>query len=331
MEEPFPATESQAKNAIGQSVRHSVQMVAVAKALIFERAKSSEFSDNLIQSVLTTHRAWAPTELFFHKQIDSTPGIRAVAEVFSWRIACAKAILSLIRSGRLLEMGTARISQPLHVGAFFGYPGSGGHRTSLIFSDLDIHVPQHVRQAPPPFESAEPLLSEPDLYLQDLRIDNLDESVRAALDEAVKCFRQDLFNAAATMLGSASEGGWLDLGASLIAAVPPADRADVKQHIKEIENFRNGVMRRIDGVIALYENQELFSTAALACGVKPGKLADVRSWSDTVRDSRNTIHVGHTPATPNTYDKVAELLLATPSNLRLLYKVKAAADPARTP
>jgi hypothetical protein len=49
-------------------------------------------------------------------------------------------------------------------------------------------------------------------------------------------------------------------------------------------------------------------------------------WSDAVRDSRNTIHFGVAPTTPNTYEKVAALLLGAVPNVRVLYQVKNAAD-----
>jgi hypothetical protein len=325
MKPVFPATEREAKASISERVRRSPQMVEVAKGLIFEMAKTQEFSDHLIASVLTTHRVWPPGELIIHKLVDSIPGIRSVAESFSWKIACAEAIRSLIQSGHLQALDSHLIQLSFNVMAFYGFPGSGGNKGGIFFDELGASVPNRVRRGQ--FISThEPLLSEPDLYLQNIAIANIDQSVRVALDEAVSCFRQDLFNSAAAMLGSASEGSWIDFGTSLIATIPPADQASVQAQIADFRNSRNGVMKRIDAVVAIYKNQKLSSQIASTSGIDPARLDGVRAWSDTIRDSRNTIHVGYRPTTPNTYDKVAELLLATPSNLRALYAIKATAD-----
>ncbi len=308
------------------SLRFSPMMIAVAKGLIYQLAEKEQFCETLILSVLSKHRIWPPSQLIFHKMIDSTQGIRSVAECFSWRVACAEAINELIRSGYLVAIDKNVIKLQFYVKAIYGFEESSSHIAHLIFKDLTQQVPQRVRRGSSPAHDEEALLSEPDLYLQDLRITNLNELVKAALEEAVMCFRQDLFNAAAVMLGSATEGAWIDLGESLIAAVPAMDRESVNSQVKAIRNFRNGVISRINAIIALYDKQQLFAGIASSSGIKRPDLDKVKAWSNTVRDSRNTVHIGHQPDSPNTYDKVAELLLATPMKLRLLYSAKAAVD-----
>ena len=76
----------------------------------------------------------------------------------------------------------------------------------------------------------------------------------------------------------------------------------------------------------MYERKDCFPTVATKCGIRPAELRQVEHWSDTLRDSRNTIHFGVAAATPNTYEKVAVLLLASVLNLRALYAIKDAAD-----
>jgi len=55
-------------------------------------------------------------------------------------------------------------------------------------------------------------------------------------------------------------------------------------------------------------------------------LREVINWSSVVRDSRNAVHYGADPATQNTYEKVAALLLGAVPNLRILYAIRQAAE-----
>jgi len=84
-------------------------------------------------------------------------------------------------------------------------------------------------------------------------------------------------------------------------------------------------MKKIQAVTQLYERQDLAHLHSLS-NIGPQELRGVVQWSDLVRGSRNTIHFGVQPATPDTYEKVSVLLLSATSNLRILYSVKAAAD-----
>ncbi len=215
---------------------------------------------------------------------------------------------------------------PLHVGIFVGYPGSGGNRSGMSFPDLQIPVPARVRRAPSVENLGNLFLSEPDLYLGSLGIQNIDAEVAAALKEAVTCFRHELFTAAVAMLGKASEGAWIGLGASLLASVPPPQSTSVKKQRDALEDPMMGTMKKIQAVIQLYERHDLFSVVYSVSDIKPPELRGVQVWSDQVRDSRNTIHFGVAPATPNTYEKVAALLLGVALNLKVSYLVKAAAD-----
>ena len=52
-------------------------------------------------------------------------------------------------------------------------------------------------------------------------------------------------------------------------------------------------------------------------------------WGDAVRESRNSIHYGVNPAMSNTYEKVAALLIGAVPHLKLVYRLRAAAEAAR--
>jgi hypothetical protein len=56
-------------------------------------------------------------------------------------------------------------------------------------------------------------------------------------------------------------------------------------------------------------------------------LQDLRNavlWADAVRESRNSVHYGVNPCLPNTYEKVAALLIGAVPHLRLLDAIRRA-------
>ena len=210
-------------------------------------------------------------------------------------------------------------------------PGSGGHSGGWTFDELTIPVPNRVRRAPSSAGSNNQFLAEPDLYLHTLGIPNMHTEVASAFREAVKCFRHELFTAALTMLGKASEGAWLELGASLLGYVPSNQQSSISKQRVVLEDPMIGTIRKIDAVLTVFDRKEIFSPLSALSGINPRELRTVAVWSDTVRDSRNTIHFGVSPATPNTYEKVAALLLGTVPNVRILYRLKEAADAGLQP
>jgi len=126
------------------------------------------------------------------------------------------------------------------------------------------------------------------------------------------------------MLGKASEGAWLDLAAALFAFIGSTAGAKYTKQHATLDDPMQGPQKKIEAVLTIFNHQEDFGVLVGKSGIKPADLRSAAIWSDTVRDSRNTIHFGVSPATPNTYEKVTVLLLASVPNIRLLYQLKAA-------
>jgi hypothetical protein len=79
--------------------------------------------------------------------------------------------------------------------------------------------PRDVILAPSRVSSRDEILADGDLYLHSLSIPNLHPAAADYLQQAIKCFRHELYLPAVAMLGSASEVAWTALGESLIAYV----------------------------------------------------------------------------------------------------------------
>lgn len=316
---------SDAESAIRKRVSVTRQRVLIAKAIVFNAATSPVGCDDLLSAVYKANELVVPRQVILHDSVDSNAAITAVAESISWRLATVEAIWSLVHSGLLIALGDAR-SQSASVGWTTVIPGSGGESAGWQFSDYEYPVPGRVRRSPSSLQSGNQFLSEPDLYLHSIAAPSMHADVADAFTESVKCFRNELFTASLAMLGKASEGAWLELGAALVVLVPKAEEVKYSKQRAVLEDPMIGTYKKIEAVLTIFDHQELFGAVAKASGVKLQELRAVAVWSDAVRDARNTIHFGVTPTTPNTYEKLAALLLGAVSNVRLLYRVKDAAD-----
>lgn len=317
--------QRQAKRLIDEKIAVTPQRVVIAKAIILEASANESRSSNLIDAVLHANSIEMPDKVVLHSSADPLPAITATAEALSWRVAAAEAILSLIHSDVLVSLADAQHSSPRLPWTTF-VPGGSGESSGWAFDELYIPVPASVRRAPSLAASENQFLAEPDLYLNTLGITNMHAELQAAFREAVKCFRHDLFTAAITMLGKASEGAWLELGASLLGVVSSSRQQTVAKQRQKLEDPMTGTSKKIEAVLQIFGHQDILGQLADSSGIGLQELRSVNVWSDAVRDSRNTIHFGVTPATPNTYEKLAALLVGAVPHMRVLYKLKEAAD-----
>lgn len=316
---------SQAETAIRQGVEVTRQQVMIAKAIILNAATSNISSEDLIACVLKANEISLPATVVIHDSVDTASSVRAVVDGLSWRLAAAEGIWSLIHAGLLVPLSEARGKAP-SIGWTTVVPGSGGMSSGWTFDEFTLPVPGRVRRAPSSKGGADQFLSEPDLYLHSLGVANMHADVDSSFREAVKCFRAELFTAALAMLGKASEGAWLELGSSLLQIIPPAEETKYAKQRSVLEDPTMGPLRKVEAVLTIYEHQELFGPIAKRSGVRLQELRTVAVWSDAVRDSRNTIHFGVSPATPNTYEKLAALLIGAVPHVRTIYRIKEEAD-----
>ncbi len=316
---------AEAETAIRARVSVTQQRVMIAKAIIIESVTSTCTSEDLIASVLRANDVIAPRTVILHESVDASTSVNAVADAISWRLSAAEAIWSLIHAGMLFPLSEARGDAP-SIGWTTVVPGSGGTSSNWRFVDYTLPVPDRLLRAHSLAGAPNQFLAEPDLYLHSLGVAGMHSEVAQSFREAVKCFRTELFTASLAMLGKASEGAWLELGASLVRLVPATDEQKYSKQRNALEDPMMGPLRKVEAVLAIYDHQELFGPITKASGVKLQELRTVAVWSDAVRDSRNTIHFGVTPTTPNTYEKVAALLIGAVPHIRILYRVKEAAD-----
>jgi hypothetical protein len=313
----------EAKQHIVDAVAVRRQQVTLAKAFILKNFQPD--TAQLVGQFLNSVDAKMPDKLVLHQSVDTLPNLRAAAEAISWKIAACEAVWGLISNGAIFPASASLWGEIEVLACTTVVPGSGGLSGGVKLDELSVRVPDRlVLPRSSEEDSAQPL-TDPDLYLNELDLPDLDSAIETALRQAVQCFRHDLFLACLAMLGRASEAAWIEAGRALAGAAPTGSAVNATKVRDQLEDPFVGIGKKIKAVVDLYSKQDVFGDIAKACGVKPQDLRNCVVWADCVRESRNSIHYGAEPAMSNSYEKVAALMIGAVPHLRVLVSLTSAA------
>ena len=319
--------EEQARQEIARRVQVTRQDVTVCKKFVLSHFKSS--SSEMMGQFLR-HLEIAPLEkVVLHESVPLDPQLSRTADCIRWKLAFAEALWNLISAGLIIPISGGFDEIEMHQQWTTVVPGSGGHSSGWRFEEYRFALPHQVRLAPSAACILPQPLSDPDLFLSEFEIHDMQSNIRDALRQAVNCFRHELYLPCVAMLGMASEGAWIELGISLVKAASASMNEPTRKLEKIAEDLRSpytSALRKMETVRDLYSSKDILSDVIKRSGYNPSQLSQVLIWSNVVRDSRNAIHYGTDPSSDNTYEKVAVLLLAVPINMRILFSIRSAAE-----
>jgi len=317
-----PMNTDEARKRLQDQVRVTPQQVMIAKGYIINHFNAN--TSILISEFLKSIEAAAPEKLVIHLTVDTEESIKSVAQTLSWTLAGCEAIWGLISSGLLFPASSDLRSLVPNVSYTTVVRGSG-NSGEINLDHLSLPVPTSILLPPSLSKGERQTLSDPDLFLHSLEIPNIDKEVEESLRESMRCFKHELFLACLAMLGRASEGAWIELGLTLCAVAPSTAPINIKKIREKLEDPFVGIGKKILETAQLYQRADIFDNLHRTCGVKPQDLNNVIVWADAVRESRNSVHYGAEPSMPNTYEKIAALLIGCVPHLRLLYRIRSAA------
>jgi hypothetical protein len=314
--------KNQVRRLIEDQIHVTSQQVTIAKAYIMNHFNSD--TSVVLKSLLKAMEVTDTERLVVHLSEDTENSIKSVSQTFSWCLAGCEAIWGLISSGLLIPGDQTLHSLLPHVSYSTVVQGSGTSG-GIRLEHLNLPVPSTIILPPSISMGESQTLSDPDLFVHALEITEIHKEVEEALREAVRCFKNELFLACLAMLGRASEGAWIELGLKLCTVVPETAKIKVEKIREKLEDPFIGVGKKIQETAQLYQRSDIFENVYKASGIKPQNLKNEMIWADAVRESRNSLHYGAVSAIPNTYEKVAALLIGAVPHFRLLYRVRAAA------
>jgi hypothetical protein len=266
-----------------------------------------------------------PEKIVLHPSVNPEPLLRQTSGYFTCVLALAEGIWALIHQGYLLHVGNLRAWEA-HQEWTTVVPGQGGMSAGWRFPEYTVELPQKIVLAPSYRHECPQPMTDPDLFVLEAGIENADPEIIEALQDAVCCFRHELYRPAVTMLGKAMEGAWIELGCSLARAVPTEGGFNKEKFMGTMSDDNIGIATKIQKVRNLYNQKNLVAHVVKQCGISPKELDNIIIWSDVLRESRNAIHFGVKPTIENSYEKVAVLFIDGAKNLAIMYKIKRIAD-----
>lgn len=325
--------QDEVASLIKSQINVTRQHVVIAKAYILKHFEAS--TQNMLNKFKLDMEAGQPEKVVLHPSVPLKPQIDQAVKAIIWQLAFGEAVWGLINANVIIPMGYDMVTIQAEQQWTTVVPGGGGLSAGWHFEEHYMPVPLNMRIAPTIVNDLPQPLSDPDLYLADLEIPDLHTEIEESLKQAALCFRYELNIPCLAMLAKASEGAWIEMGLSLLKTVPGNTGLNIKQQEKIRETLNSeytSVVQKMDTILQLFERQDIFGEVAKKCGFNQRYLRQVLNWSNVVRDSRNAVHYGADPATQNTYEKVAALLLGAVPNLRILYGIRQAAEEiANTP
>ena len=319
--------EKDVRQAISSRVLVTHQYVVIAKSFILNEFNPDSFT--LLRCFLEHLQIQPLYKFVLHQSVPTEPQIKLVADFLRWRLAFVEALWALLGEALILPTRSDLAEIDVHQGWTTEVPGSGGRTSGRQFDEYKVALPLTLRLAPSLQGNVPSPLTDPDLFLLEVDIPDIHEEIADALQQAVKCFRLELYLPSVMMLGMASEGAWIELGLSLLKANPSDPRltSDARDTIRDsLTSPHTSVLQKMESVSDLYKKQDVYANVAKRSGYNIRILSNVFIWSNVIRDSRNAVHYGADSSSRNTYEKVATFLLGTGQNLRVLYAIRRAAE-----
>jgi hypothetical protein len=305
-------TRDEAERYVEERVRVARPRIVAAKRYLLSLGNGR--IDVLAQSAVWAELA-APGALTRPSlQSDDAPKqLELVSNCISERLAIGAAAWELVRAGLMFQCGT----QATHV---IGWEFTdGGYSGGFSFKErFMMPYPEGIIR--PSWHDLASDLFDGDLYLQHFESGHLNRNVAEAVRLSLACFRNELYVPCVAMLGAASEGAWFEAGTALAKRFPSESLAGKLLHT--MQDVRASTREKIERVTHLYD-QPYCRPIHQESGVDNRRLTEIQRWSDQIRESRNVLHWGSRPSVPNSYEKVAILLMDAVAELNDLNRVRA--------
>lgn len=313
--------------AINENINVTRTIVILAKRYILQLGSRHIDIANELPKFLNLYGHPNPGKVNVHHSVFDEKQLKSVAGYLSYSIAFSESILELIHSNYLIATSQYSYANGLTI-PWTNVINGSGTSSSWTFNDYAIGVPSKVKRALS-FEHEKFVLFDADLYITELSINNAHTEVVEALKDTIDCFKNELYRPSLTMLGKVVEGAWIEMGISLANLAIKLD-FDKEKNEKLIDYLKGqeGFNKKVEKIVSFYSShhRDWFNDLRISSGIQINHLTEIRVWTDVVRESRNAIHFGAVPTTPNTFEKASTLLLAASKNLQTLYRLKSESD-----
>lgn len=300
----------QLKNEIARQISVSRHDVLLAKELLINCEVNNINVYQMMKTFIQNQNIKEPAH--FLLKGNEEENLQVTVRYISIHLAYCEAVWSLIMSNAFI-IETMEPSIPLSTTVQISCYDQF-QTTYLEFEELAIRLPFNIHRAFSMRQSAKEtyLFTEPDLLLfKDFP--NVDEEMKEAFRDSLKCFNNELYRPAIVMAVTALEGAWIQLGLALYKLAKVQHGYNETKYEEQI-NFLKGVAsitRKVDDIDKLYSGHtDWFKNIAQKTGISHKHLAKVKDWSNNVLVNRNSVHYGVDPVNELKYEAVYTQLLS---------------------
>jgi hypothetical protein len=257
-------------------------------------------TDKLALQWLQSNNLTIPKEIEIDS-LDASDRLDQIAHAYSLRLALFQAVTELVSAGELIPATSPELWQANLT--WKTSRGGGG----LHFNKINYPVPTVIFRTP--FVRQQPI--DTDIFLQGIDCVSLHPGIREAIDQALGCFRRDLYFPATVMLASAAEATWLECGLAVAMNLSDAKLQELLSDQYKSLSLKVTEIRKV-------LNQPKGKVILKAAGQSSAKISDAELWTTTLRDRRNALHWGKKRSLIAEHSDTASLLLASPLHIGTL-------------
>jgi hypothetical protein len=316
--------KQEAKQEIIKRTIVSEQNIIIAKAYIISLSHNEQYDTKEVANKFASEQGRGkPTEIQLRIPESLDASLAQASGYFSDILSFSEAFWLLVYEG-VLWASEQSTNIDTNISWTTIIHGSG-QRGDIYFEEFSSKIPNNFVFAPSYRFTDRKTLFDPDLFIIETKLQEFaDSEVIEAIQDSINCFRKELYRPAVVLLGKAMEGAWIELGISCANSIP-AESGFNKDRFIEAMKDDSSIMKKIEKILDLY-NKSYTEGIRSNSGIRYQELKSIALWSDILRESRNSIHFGVKPVVPNTYEKVAVLLLAAAEYLPKIYYIKTTAD-----
>ena len=241
-------------SVISGVLRPTPERVATAKAWLAERIRAGENIRAQSAAEFAAGQGATHPGALRDPGMDDPARQSELISFWQWELAGREAIHDFHRHGFIVPRVTGVGDRPLTMNADgpripIGPPGTPvsrppEFRTTPLYQEYEVAAIGHA-------ELEHRLeLYDADLYLTRANLAVFDDRVRRCVEEALACFRNDLFLAAANMLGAASEAAWHQVARAMIDGdlAGAALREETSKAIPSIARIQQHVVKDLQSL-----------------------------------------------------------------------------------
>ncbi|MBM7571565.1 hypothetical protein [Aquibacillus albus] len=302
----------QLKAEIEKQIIVSKHDVILAKEFLLTNQDNKINVLELMKTFVQNQNIQEPTKFLLEE--NEKENIKVSARYISIHLAYCEAVWSLIGSNSfIIENTDSKNYSPLSLGVKIHYYSEFQSNT-LEFDELKIRLPFFIHRAFSMRQSSKEtyLFTEPDLTVfKDFP--NVDEEMKEAFRDSLKCFNNDLYRPAIVMAVTALEGAWIQLGLVLYELAKEKFGFDQTKYESKIDYLKGvtPITRKVEDINKFYSDYtHWFKDISDKTEINYKHLNKFKEWSNTVLGNRNSVHYGVEPITELKYEAVYAQLLS---------------------